>query len=116
MALQIFINIRYLINVRSKSILLRSKELKELPVIENAFLIIDNNLIDGFGLMKDFETISHDPQFIVNVKGQSILPCWCDSHTHLVFADSRESEFIDKIKGLSYADIAEKGGGILSSV
>ena len=57
----------------------------------------------------------HLPKHIIDAEGQIILPAWCDSHTHLVFARSREEEFIDKIKGMSYADIAAKGGGILNS-
>jgi imidazolonepropionase len=51
----------------------------------------------------------------IDAKGSFVMPCWCDSHTHLVFAASREEEFVDKIKGLSYADIAARGGGILNS-
>jgi len=115
MASTLITNIKRLVNTRDKSHLLRGKELSELPSIENAYLIIENAMIAGYGEMKN---IHHSP-FIthqtIDASGQFILPCWCDSHTHLVFAASREEEFVDKIKGKSYAGIAAKGGGILNS-
>jgi imidazolonepropionase len=110
-------NIRYLINVREETKPLRGKELANLPVIENAFLRIENGLIKEYGPMKDLSPVAGRPssEEIIDAKGASVLPAWCDSHTHLVFAASREEEFVDKIKGMSYADIAAKGGGILNS-
>ncbi len=109
-------NIRQLINVREKHSLLRGKEMAELPVIENAFIRIENGLIAGYGQMKGLSSdTDHPSSEILDAKGSSVLPTWCDSHTHLVFAASREEEFVDKIKGLSYAEIAAKGGGILNS-
>ena len=109
-------NIRCLVNTRDENKLLRGNELAMLPCIESAFLLIEDDVIISYGKMEDLEiSIPYLPKNIINADGQFILPAWCDSHTHIVFAGSRESEFIDKIKGLSYADIAAKGGGILNS-
>ena len=108
-------NIKLLVNVREVNHLLRGKQLSELPGIENTYLIIEDDEIAAYGSMKDLSLSAADFQFHFNLAGRFVLPSWCDSHTHLVFAGSREDEFIDKIKGLSYAAIAEKGGGILSS-
>ena len=108
-------NIKQLVNVREQSKPLRGKELAVLPCIENAFLIIEDDVITNYGLMTELSSIVHLPLSIVDASGQFVLPAWCDSHTHLVFPASREDEFIDKIKGLSYAEIAAKGGGILNS-
>ncbi|HJS55573.1 MAG TPA: imidazolonepropionase [Chitinophagaceae bacterium] len=108
-------NIKQLVNVREESKLLRGKELAILPSIENAYLIIDDGVIVEFGAMKNLKPQTSNLKQTIDASGQMILPCWCDSHTHLVFAASREEEFVDKIKGMSYAEIAEKGGGILNS-
>jgi len=118
----IFTNIQQLVNTRTESHLLHGNELKNLPCIEKAYLIIEDDEIAGYGSMSDLPTAYrsfgarsvHDHRFDL-ASGQFILPCWCDSHTHLVFAGSRENEFVDKIQGLSYADIAARGGGILNS-
>jgi len=104
-------NIHQLINVRQQPSLLRGENLSQLPVINNAWLLIVDGRIADFGTMDAYPETSH----FIDLKGSSVLPCWCDSHTHLVFAASREEEFVDKIKGMSYADIAAKGGGILNS-
>lgn len=104
-------NIYQLINVRKHPELLRGEALKTLPVLNNAWLQIINGRIADFGIMD----ICPDATEVLDIKGGSILPCWCDSHTHVVFAASREDEFVDKLKGLSYAEIAAKGGGILNS-
>lgn len=112
------INIGQLINVRSNTSLLRGTALAELPVINDAFVIMENGLIKDYGTMKeDYGKYENTivQENIIDAAGGSVLPAWCDSHTHLVFAASREEEFTDKIKGLSYADIAAKGGGILNS-
>ena len=110
------INIHLLINVRTKNVLLRGSALSELPILENAFLAIEDGIIMQYGLMQEFQNQVDDDDFeVYDAKGASVLPCWCDSHTLLVFAASRESEFIDKIKGLTYAEIAANGGGILNS-
>jgi imidazolonepropionase len=92
---------------------LRGKELADLPVIENAYLFIEDDVIVSFGKMDAFR--GSKPSHVIDAAGQMVLPAWCDSHTHIVFAASREEEFVDKIKGLSYAEIAAKGGGILNS-
>jgi imidazolonepropionase len=107
-------NIKQLVNVRDQSHVLRGRELAGLPVIENAWLLIEDDTIAGYGRMHELQTTNYKLHTI-DATGQLVLPCWCDSHTHLVFAASRESEFIDKIKGMSYAEIAARGGGILNS-
>jgi imidazolonepropionase len=112
----LIINIQQLVNTREETKLLRGKELAVLPCIENAFLLIDHGIIADYGHMYELELkVPHLPKNIIDAVGQIILPCWCDSHTHLVFAGSRENEFVDKLNGLSYAEIAAKGGGILNS-
>ena len=108
-------NIRQLVNVREESKLLRGKELSVLPSIENAYLVTENGLIAEYGNMNEIQNSKFKIRNKIDATGQFILPCWCDSHTHLVFAASREEEFVDKIKGTSYEEIASKGGGILNS-
>jgi imidazolonepropionase len=108
-------NIKQLVNIRQQNQLLRGKDLVELPCIENAYLLTEDNIIAGYGSMNELQTKNYKPQNIIDASGQFVLPTWCDSHTHLVFAASREEEFVDKIKGLSYVEIAAKGGGILNS-
>src|SRR5689334_8266838 len=110
-------NIKLLVNTRKKNNPdgyrgLRGKELAHLPCVENAYLIIKDGIIAEYGPMSALKNKDADS---IDASGQYILPCWCDSHTHLVFAAYREEEFVDKIKGLSYAEIAAKGGGILNS-
>lgn len=107
-------HIAQLLNTRNESKLLRGKELAELPLIRNAWLTIEDGIITGYGGMEDPFPEGAD-WTIVDAAGATVLPAWCDSHTHLVFAASREDEFVDKINGLSYAEIATKGGGILQS-
>ena len=109
-------NIAQLVNTREETTLLRGAALAELPVIENAFLLIEDGIIADYGHMYELELkVPQLPAHIIDAAGQFVLPAWCDSHTHLVFAKTREEEFIDKLKGMSYADIAAKGGGILNS-
>jgi imidazolonepropionase len=108
-------NIKQLVNIRKQNHLLRGKELALLPCIENAFLQIEDGIIIRYGHVEELKSIHHQLSSVVDAQGAAVLPAWCDSHTHLVFAASREEEFVDKIKGLSYADIATKGGGILNS-
>lgn len=110
----IITNIKQLVNTRKENKLLRGKELAELPAIENAYLIIEDGIIAEYGEM-DMPGRAAMPDTVIDASEQFILPCWCDSHTHLVFASGREEEFIDKIKGMSYAEIAAKGGGIVNS-
>ena len=112
----IIINIAQLVNVREHSHLLRGIALAELPCIENAFLLIEDGVIAEYGAMYELEIkVPQLPKHIIDAQGRFVLPAWCDSHTHLVFSASRENEFIDKIKGMSYDEIAAKGGGILNS-
>ncbi|MBL0184052.1 MAG: imidazolonepropionase [Chitinophagaceae bacterium] len=109
-------NIRQLINTREQNQLLRGKALADLPVIDDAFILIEDGIIAEYGAMYELELkVPQLPKVIIDADGQLVLPTWCDSHTHLVFAKTREEEFIDKIKGMSYAEIAAKGGGILNS-
>lgn len=115
MAAKLFINIKELAGVRTKSNLLRGSQLAELPSLEESYLLIEDETIAGYGKMTQLKKIAVDKKNIINLSGQSIFPAWCDSHTHLVFTGSRENEFVDKINGLSYTDIAERGGGILNS-
>jgi imidazolonepropionase len=108
-------NIKQLVGVREEPKLLKGKELAVLPSIENAYLVIENGSIAEYGNMDEIQNSKFKIQNKIDASGQFILPCWCDSHTHLVFAASREEEFVDKIKGMSYEEIAAKGGGILNS-
>ena len=109
-------HIKQLVNVREQNTLLRGAALAELPCIENAFILIEDGIIADYGHMYELELkVPQLPKHIIDADGQFVLPTWCDSHTHLVFATTREEEFIDKLKGMSYADIAAKGGGILNS-
>ena len=88
--------------------------MNELPTIKNAYLSIKNGLIESYGPMLHSPERS-DYHQIIDAHGKMILPAWCDSHTHLVYAGNRSSEFVDRIKGLSYEQISAKGGGILNS-
>lgn len=109
-------HIKQLVNVREQNELLRGTALANLPVIDDAFVLIEDGIIAEYGAMYELELkVPQLPKHIIDALDQTVLPTWCDSHTHIVFAKSREEEFIDKIKGLSYADIAAKGGGILNS-
>lgn len=93
----------------------KGSQLAELRVLKNAFLLIEDGKIVAWGEMDKMPPFTNEGIDRIDAKGASVLPCWCDSHTHIVFAASREEEFVDKIKGLSYAEIAAKGGGILNS-
>ncbi len=111
----LLINIKELLQIRNQTVLkVSGSEMSMLPSIKNAFLIIENDLIADFGKMKNFEISDFDS--IIDATGKTVLPTWCDSHTHLVFAGNREQEFVDRINGLSYEDISNRGGGILNSV
>jgi len=107
-------NIKALFGIRADIKALRKQDLANLPYIEQAYLRTEGSQIVDFGPMSN---LKHDERSAqqVDLSGRYVLPAWCDSHTHLVFAGSREQEFVDKIKGLSYAEIAQKGGGILNS-
>jgi imidazolonepropionase len=111
----LFTNIGVLVNVRDTYSLLRGEALAELPCINNAYLVIEEGVISSYGSMEDLARSPEDFDDHYDATGRCVLPAWCDSHTHLVFAGSREEEFVDKIRGLSYAEIAARGGGILNS-
>ena len=108
-------NIGLLSGLHTTDDLLRGQELAILPSLSNAYLLIQGDTIVNFGSMLELQDANVEADKIIDVRKGHVLPAWCDSHTHLVFAASRETEFIDKIKGLSYAEIAAKGGGILNS-
>ena len=110
----LFINIKELVQVRELDVMkVSGKNMSILPIIKNAFLLIRDNVIVDFGSMNTLGIKKSDK--VVDLTGKIVLPTWCDSHTHLVFADTREEEFVNRIKGLTYQEIAERGGGILNS-
>ncbi|GAA3628473.1 imidazolonepropionase [Flavivirga jejuensis] len=110
----LFKNIKELIQVRTEPIAFVSgKAMNELPTIKNAFLIVENGLISDFGSMENCPKINVSE--VIDATGRMILPSWCDSHTHIVYAGNRENEFVDRINGWSYEAIANNGGGILNS-
>src|SRR4051812_42523309 len=109
---KLLININRLLNVRDESTLLRGSELAILPQLEDAYILIEDGIIADYGNMFDLDTrVPNLPKEIIDLKGQFVLPAWCDSHTHIVFAKTREEEFVDKLKGATYAEIAARGGG-----
>lgn len=111
---QLFINIKELIQVRGKPVeKLSGEEMKELPGIKNAWLLVEDHKIADYGEMNSLPEIDADKT--IDATGKIILPSWCDSHTHIVYAGNREQEFADRINGLSYEEIANRGGGILNS-
>jgi len=85
----------------------------DLPTLKNAFLLIENDIIKDFGAMDNCPKINVDKT--IDAHGKIVLPSWCDSHTHIVYAGNREQEFVDRINGLTYEEIANRGGGILNS-
>jgi len=110
---QLFTNIQQLIQVRDTAPeVIEGANMKELPILENAWLLLDDDIIAAYGTM-DMPLPSADTT--TSLKGKTVLPTWCDSHTHLVYAGNREQEFVDRINGLSYQEIAARGGGILNS-
>ena len=129
---RIFVNIKELAGIAPAGLLRRrGAEMSEFPCIENAWLSTEDGVISGFGEMAscplgsgggsassgaDFAgSGSADYDEVVDARGCFLLPSFCDSHTHIVYAGTREGEFIDKINGLSYEEIAARGGGILNS-
>ncbi|MFL0061101.1 imidazolonepropionase [Tenacibaculum maritimum] len=109
----LLINIKELIQVRENTITkVSGKEMGILPTIKNAFLLLENDQIINYGSMDALDTSADE---IIDCTGKMILPTWCDSHTHIVYAGNREQEFVDRINGLTYEEIANNGGGILNS-
>lgn len=110
----LFYNIKELFQIReNNNAILKGSEMKELPSIKNAFLLIENDRIIDYGSM---ESVPETFDGSVDVSGKMIMPTYIDSHTHIVYAGNREQEFVDRINGLSYDEIYQRGGGILNSV
>ena len=109
------INIKQLSGIQENisKLKLKGKEMGVLNTIENAYLEIENGLISNFGKMEDLSETKVEET--IDCSGKVVLPAWCDSHTHLVFAGTRETEFVDRINGLTYEEIAARGGGIINS-
>jgi imidazolonepropionase len=114
-------NIKGLVQVENNPKLrILGKEMSVINTISDAYLFIEDGLISDFGTMNEYNDnrkipLSEESE-VIDASGKFVFPSFCDSHTHLVFAGSREAEFTDKIRGLSYEEIAERGGGILNSV
>ncbi|WP_347372788.1 imidazolonepropionase [Aequorivita sp. Q41] len=107
-------NIKELLQVRENCpIKLSGAQMKELPTLKNAWIYINQGVIEDYGTMDKMGP--HQGFKTIDCSGKIVLPTWCDSHTHLVYAGNREQEFVDRINGLSYQEIAEKGGGIVNS-
>jgi imidazolonepropionase len=110
----LIINIKELLQVRENDIIkVSGVEMKELPTIKNAYLLIEDDRIADYGEMSNCPSLNS--YTIIDSEGKMVLPTWCDSHTHLVYAGNREQEFVDRINGMSYEEIANRGGGILNS-
>ena len=111
---KLIINIKELIQVRDRNIsFLSAKEMDTLPSINNAYLLIENGKISDFGKMSEISKF--DNVETIDAKNKIVLPCWCDSHTHSVYTGNRSDEYLQRIKGVSYQEIANNGGGILKS-
>lgn len=109
-------HIKGLVGIHPKEKLsLRGQEMANLPVLENAWLLLEDGLIKDFGSMETLPETMSSIQPALNAEGRYVFPSWCDSHTHIVFAAPREEEFAMKIAGKSYEEIAAAGGGILNS-
>ena len=109
-------NIKELVQTESKPKLrVCGSEMADLSTITNAYLWIKDGIIAEFGVMKDLSLDGTEILNIIDAEGKTVFPSYCDPHTHIVYAGSRETEYIDKIKGLSYEEIAKRGGGILNS-
>lgn len=108
-------NIATLAGIDRQGLLRRQgQQMRELNCINDAYLLVEDGVIADFGCEADL--IMPDGEVtVIDAEGGTVLPSWCDSHTHIVYAGSREQEFVDKINGLSYAEIARRGGGILNS-
>lgn len=107
-------NIKELLQVREPNITMVSgTEMATLPSIKNAYLWIENDAIIDYGSMENCPKINAD--VTIDATGKIVLPTWCDSHTHIVYAGNREQEFVDRINGMTYEEIAHRGGGILNS-
>ncbi len=110
-------NIQQLVQVRETGLHpIKGIDMSELPSISDAWLAIENDIIVGYGKMEEWPGISDWSHLeVIDASGKIVFPTYCDSHTHIVFAGTRESEFVDRINGLSYEEIALRGGGIINS-
>ena len=107
-------NIKELLQVRNEPVkYVSGSDMKYLPSIKNGYVLIDHDTIVDYGSMSDAEGLTADE--VIDASGKIVLPTWCDSHTHIVYAGNREQEFVDRINGMSYEEIANRGGGILNS-
>src|SRR6188508_967539 len=107
-------NIKGLVQIREQALsFVAGKDMAELPVLQNSFIAFKDGIIASFGSMTELGV--QQASQVIDASGKFVFPSFVDSHTHLVFAASREEEFVMKIKGATYADIAAKGGGILNS-
>ena len=107
-------NIQELLQIRDAAVSkVSGAEMAVLPSIKNAYLLLENDFIADFGSMENCPKINADKT--IDASGKVVLPTWCDSHTHIVYAGNRVQEFVDRINGLSYEEIANRGGGILNS-
>lgn len=105
-------NIQTIVRATNTPTLLRGAALRDMPTQDNGYILIEGDRIAAWGDMKDCPERADQ---VLDATGRMVLPGWCDSHTHLVYAGSREWEFIDRTQGVSYEEIAKKGGGILNS-
>lgn len=109
-------NIRSLFQVYDKApAFIEGNEMQKLSRIDNAWLLIQDHVIKDYGAMQDLNLKTISATETIDTAGRFVFPCWCDSHTHLVFAQWREKEFVDRIHGMTYEEIAQRGGGILNS-
>src|SRR5690606_18269813 len=120
-------NIKKIVGILPKNThVLKGEQMQQLETNDDAYILIDDaGIIKSFGQMKDYskeeeylKTLSSNiirNTITINATGKILFPCWCDSHSHIVYAGSREQEFVDRINGLSYEEIAKNGGGILNS-
>ena len=109
-------NIRRLAGVEYEpKVRLQGKEMATLNTIEDAWLLVEHGRFAQFGSVAEGMPAPDSADRIIDAEGGTVMPSWCDAHTHIVFAGSREREFVDKINGLSYEEIAQRGGGILNS-
>ncbi|MCB9335037.1 MAG: imidazolonepropionase [Flavobacteriales bacterium] len=110
-------NIKELVQVLDAEVrVLKGEQMSKLSTLKDAWLAIENDLILAYGKMEEFPEITDWNELeVIDATGKMVFPSWCDSHTHIVFAKSREEEFVDRINGLTYQEIAAKGGGILNS-
>ncbi len=106
-------NIKTLVQAEMQPrVLVQGADMAVLPVLQDAYLLLENDRIAAFGPMSECPERADET---LDATGRMVFPSWCDSHTHIVFAATREEEFVDRIRGLSYEEIAQRGGGILNS-